>query len=165
MPAVEDPLIQGLGLLAFLAVTFGAAAIGVRATTSSVNTWYVSLRKPEWVPSGRTIGLVWSLLYILMALAAWLVWREAAWGARDALIFYGVQLGTNAYWSILFFGRRNPKAALECIFLLFLFVLSTLLQFWGLSLVAGLLLVPYLAWVGFASYLNYAVWRQNPVPA
>jgi len=137
----------------------------VRATKSSVGTWYVTLRKPDWVPSGRTIGLVWTVLYILMALAAWLAWREAGWGARDALLLYAVQLGTNAFWSILFFGRRNPRAALECIVVLFLFVLSTLVQFWNLSLLAGLLLVPYLAWVGFASYLNYEVWRRNAVPA
>ena len=137
----------------------------MRATKSSVDTWYVTLRKPDWVPSGRTIGLVWTVLYILMALAAWLAWREAGWGARDALLLYAVQLGTNAFWSILFFGRRNPRAALECIVVLFLFVLSTLVQFWNLSLLAGLLLVPYLAWVGFASYLNYEVWRRNAVPA
>lgn len=137
----------------------------MRATKSSVGTWYVTLRKPDWVPSGRTIGLVWTVLYILMALAAWLAWREAGWGARDALLLYAVQLGTNAFWSILFFGRRNPRAALECIVVLFLFVLSTLVQFWNLSLLAGLLLVPYLAWVGFASYLNYEVWRRNAVPA
>ena len=137
----------------------------MRATKSSVGTWYVTLRKPDWVPSGRTIGLVWTVLYILMALAAWLAWREAGWGARDALLLYAVQLGTNAFWSILFFGRRNPRTALECIVVLFLFVLSTLVQFWNLSLLAGLLLVPYLAWVGFASYLNYEVWRRNAVPA
>lgn len=162
MPAVEDPLTLGIGLLASFAVTLGAAAIGVRATASSVNTWYVALRKPAWVPSGRVIGLAWTVLYVLMALAAWLAWREVGWGARDALILYAIQLGTNAYWSILFFGRRNPKAALECIFLLFLFILSTQVQFWNISLIAGLLLVPYLAWVGFASYLNYTVWRLNP---
>lgn len=162
MTAVEDPLVQALGFVAAFAATFAAAAIGSRATIASVNTWYAGLRKPSWVPSGRAIGLIWSVLYVLMALAAWLVWREAGSRAALPLALYGVQLVLNALWSLLFFGRRNPKAALVEIGVLWVAIAATLAAFWAVTIWAGLLFVPYLAWVTFAGNLNRIVVRMNP---
>lgn len=162
MPAVEDPLILGLGLVLSFVATFGAASVGSRSTMRSVGTWYAALRKPTWTPSGRTIGLVWSVLYVLMAVSAWLVWREQGFGAWIPLSLFGVQLVLNALWSVLFFGRRNPKAAFLEILLLWVAILAVLLSFGTVSLWAALLLVPYLAWVTIAGNLNRLVWRMNP---
>ncbi len=132
---------------------------------ASVNTWYRGLRKPDWVPSGRTIGLVWSVLYVLMAVAAWLVWREQGFEAWIPLAMFGVQLVLNSLWSILFFGRRNPRAAFQEILVLWVAILATLVSFWIVTPLAGLLLVPYIAWVTFAGNLNRIVWRMNPATA
>lgn len=165
MMVVEDPGIQALGLVIALAATFTAAAIGSHATTRSVTTWYLGLRKPVWVPSGRTIGLVWSVLYILMAVAAWLVWRERGLTAWIPLTLFGTQLGLNALWSVLFFGRREPGMAFGEILVLWGAVLVTLVAFWLVTPWAGLLLAPYLAWVTFAGNLNRIVWRINPTAA
>ena len=165
MTAITDTLPQALGLVAAFAGTFAAAGVGIRATTAAVNTWYVTLRKPAWVPSGRAIGLIWTGLYVLMALAAWLVWREQGWDAWPFLVLYAVQLGLNALWSILFFGRKNPGAALAEIVVLWAAILATLVAFWLVTPWAGLLFVPYLAWVTFAANLNRIVVRMNPATA
>lgn len=158
-------MIQAIGLVVAFGATFAVAAGGTRATIASLNTWYVTLKKPAWVPSGRTIGLVWTALYLLMAAAAWLVWRELGLDALVPLIVYSVQLVLNALWSILFFRRRNPRAALIEIVVLWAAILATLLDFWSISLLAGILFVPYLAWVTFAANLNRIVARMNPTPA
>ncbi len=165
MTAVADPAVQAIGLVVSLAGTFAAAGVGIRATTASVNSWYVTLRKPAWVPSGRAIGLIWTVLYVLMAVAAWLAWRESGWDAWPALVLYAVQLALNSLWSILFFGRRNPRAALAEIVVLWAAILATLAGFWLLTLWAGILFVPYLAWVTFAANLNRIVAKLNPKPA
>jgi tryptophan-rich sensory protein len=162
LAAIADPLLQGIGLVASFAATFAAAAVGSRSTMSSVNGWYADLRKPNWVPSGRTIGLVWSTLYVLMAIAGWLVWREQGLDAWLPLALFGLQLALNALWSVLFFGRRKPGTAFVEIWLLWAAILATLVSFWTVSPLAGLLLVPYLAWVTFAGNLNRVVWRMNP---
>ena len=164
LTVVQDPVLQGVGLAVSFAGTFAAAGVGIRATIASVNTWYVGLRKPSWVPSGRTIGMVWTVLYVLMAVAAWLAWREAGAAAWPVLLLYGVQLALNALWSVLFFGRRNPRAALAEIVVLWAAILATLLGFWTVSLWAGLLFVPYLAWVTFAANLNRIVAATNLKP-
>lgn len=163
MTAVGDPWVLGIGLVAAFAATFAAAGVGIRATLPSVNTWYVTLRKPAWVPSGRTIGLVWTILYVLMAVAAWLVWRERGFDAWPVLALYAVQLALNALWSVLFFGRRDPRTALAEILVLWAAILATLVSFWTVTVWAGLLFVPYLAWVTFAANLNRIVARMNPV--
>ena len=164
MTAVEDPIVQAIGLVAAFAATFAAATVGSRATFASVNTWYVGLRKPAWVPSGRTIGLIWSVLYVLMAIAAWLVWREAGSAAWFPLTLYGVQLALNALWSLLFFGQRNPRAALAEIVVLWAAILAVLVAFWTVTMWGGLLLVPYLVWAAFAANVNRVVVRMNPRP-
>lgn len=164
MPAILDPLTQAAGLVVCLGATFAAAAVGIRATIPSVTTWYLTLKKPGWVPSGRSIGMIWTVLYVLMALAAWLVWREIGTDALIPLILYAVQLVLNSAWSVLFFGRRNPRAALVEIIVLWLAILAVLLDFWAVSVLAGILFVPYLAWVTFAANLNRIVVKLNPSP-
>jgi len=162
---MADPLVDALVLLGFLGLTFAAAAIGGRLTVSSLASWYDTLRKPRWTPSGARIGLIWTVLYFLMAIAAWIVWREAGFAPLLAWMTFAFQLGLNVAWSALFFGLRNPRAAFVEILGLWAAILLTLLAFATVSLVAGLLLVPYLVWVAIAGTLNLRVWQMNPVPS
>ncbi len=162
MTAVSDPSILALGLASSFAGTFAAAAVGTRATLPSLKTWYVTLRKPEWVPSGRTIGLVWTALYILMAAAVWDVWRQGGSDATLLVFLFAGQLVLNALWSVLFFGRRDPHGAFLGILALWAAILATLVSFWTVTAWAGVLLVPYLAWVTFAANLNRIVMKMNP---
>ena len=150
-------------LAGFLAICFGAAALGGKFTASSVNTWYPTLQKPAWNPPGWVFGPVWTVLYILMAVAAWLVWRrlESA-GARVALVLFVAQLVLNALWSYCFFGLRNPKAGFIEIVLLWVAIAGTTVAFARVSAVAGGLFLPYLLWVSFAVALNFTLWQLNP---
>jgi benzodiazapine receptor len=163
--AVQDPVLQAVGLVVSMVGTFGIAAVGTRATLRSLNTWYVTLRKPVWVPSGRTIGMVWTVLYFVMAVAAWLVWRDLGSDAWLPLALYAAQLTLNALWSVLFFARRDPQAAFLGIVALWGAILATLVSFWTATLWAGVLFVPYLAWVTFAGNLNRIVAKMNPKAA
>ena len=159
---VSDPgiLWDSVALAVSFAATFATAYVGSRFTFRSLGSWYAGIRKPAWAPSGRTIGTIWSVLYFLMAVAAWLVWR-AAGAVVVPLGLFAVQLALNAGWSWLFFGRRNPCIALAEILVLWMFILATLVAFWTVSWVAGLLFVPYLVWVTFASFVNLTLWRMN----
>lgn len=150
-----------MALVVFFAASFATAYVGSRFTFPALESWYKALRKPAWAPSGRTIGMIWSVLYLLMAIAGWLVWREAG-AAVLPLGLFGLQLILNAAWSWLFFGRRNPRAAFGEILVLWVVILATLLAFWSVTWIAGLLFVPYLAWVTFAGYVNLTLWRMNP---
>lgn len=153
---------QLLGLAFWVALTFVAAAIGAAA---SVNTgpFYASLMRPDWAPPGEVFAPVWTTLYILMALAAWWVWRVAGFrAARTALTLYIIQLALNALWSWLFFGWQLGAPAFAEVLLLWLCIAATLIAFWRVHRLAALLLVPYLLWVSFAAALNYAVWQLNP---
>lgn len=124
--------------------------------------WHAALAKPSWNPPNWLFGPVWTLLYTMMAVAVWLVWRERGWsGAREQLILFGMQLALNAAWSWLFFGLHRPDLALIDIVLLWLAILLTILSFREFSQTAAWLLVPYLAWVTFATLLNLALWRMN----
>lgn len=162
---MTDLLTDVLGLLGFLALTFAAAAIGGRLTVASLGPWYNGLRKPAWTPSGARIGLIWSLLYFLMAVAGWAVWREAGAAPTLAWTAFATQLVLNVGWSALFFGLRNPRAAFVEILALWTAILVTTLAFASISLVAGLLLVPYLVWVVIAGTLNFRIWRMNRATA
>lgn len=143
-------------------VCFVAAAAGGAFTATSIGDWYMSLKKPAWNPPNWTFGPVWTMLYLSMAVAAWLVWGEAGWPAAGrALGLFALQLVLNVAWSGLFFGLRNPGAALVDIAVLWAGILATLLAFWRVAPTAGLLMAPYLAWVTFASALNFAIWRLN----
>lgn len=159
---MQDPglLWDAAALVLFFAVSFATAYAGSRFTFVSLEPWYKGLRKPAWAPSGRTIGMIWSVLYILIAIAGWLVWWEAGAVALPLGLF-AVQLLLNATWSWLFFGRRNPRAAFGEILVLWAAILATLVAFWSVTWIAGVLFVPYLAWVTFAGYVNLTLWRMN----
>lgn len=153
---------QWLGLVFFVAASFAAALIGSVFTTPAIPGWYESLRKPSWTPPNWLFGPVWTLLYLAMGTAAWLVWRERGFaGARLALALFFAQLALNALWSILFFGMKSPGAALAEIVFLWASIFATMVAFWQASHAAGWLFVPYLWWVTFAMFLNYAIWRAN----
>jgi tryptophan-rich sensory protein len=151
-----------LVLAVFILVCFGAAGLGSWFTTPSLDSWYAGLRKPAWNPPNWIFGPVWTTLYLLMAIAAWLVWRRAGFtvGAR-ALGIFAVQLALNVVWSVLFFGLHSPGAALIGIFLLWLGIAATMAAFRPIAPVAAWLLAPYLAWVTFAGALNATIWRLN----
>ena len=153
---------QRLGLALFVGVSFAAALTGWVFTTPAGPGWYESLRKPAWTPPDWVFGPVWTLLYLSMGTAAWLVWRERGFaGARLALSLFFAQLALNALWSILFFGMRRPGLALAEIALLWTAIFATMAAFWQVSRAAGWLFVPYLWWVTFAMFLNYVIWRAN----
>ena len=150
---------QWLMLAGFLVVTFGVATVGGIATSGSLRSWYPTLTKPAWNPPGWVFGPVWTALYAMMAVAAWLVWRQAGWGGPLAM--FGVQLALNAAWSPLFFGLRRIDLALGDIVLLWAAIVATMVAFCKVTPAAGWLFVPYLLWVTFAAALNFALWRLN----
>jgi translocator protein len=151
---------SAVALAGWVAVTFAAAAM---AGLFLPGDWYARLQKPAWNPPNWIFGPVWTALYTIMAVTAWLVWKRGGFaGQRGALLFFLLQLFFNALWSPLFFGLRNPALAFVDIVLLWLALLATVVAFWKVRPLAGALLVPYLAWVTFASALNFAIWRLNP---
>jgi benzodiazapine receptor len=151
-----------VGLAISLGLCFGAAGLGGLFTASSVGSWFQTLSKPSWNPPDAVFGPVWSALFVMMAVAAWLVWRRVgARAGRTSLMLFGLQLVLNVGWSALFFGLRRPDLALLEIALLWLAIAATAWSFRRHSGWAALLLLPYLAWVSFATGLNAAIWRLN----
>jgi translocator protein len=151
-----------LGLVGWLALCWGLPVAGA-AFSGDLGQWYGQLHQPPWSPPAWVFGPVWATLYTLMGLAAWLVWRQGGWaGAGPALTLFLVQLLLNAAWTPLFFGLHNLGAALVEVGVLWVAIVATLLFFWRHSTLAGVLLLPYLAWVGFAGLLNYDLWLRNP---
>lgn len=149
-------------LAIFVLVCFGAGAVGSWFTTPSLSGWYATLRKPAWNPPNWVFGPVWSTLYLLMAIAAWLVWRRRGVpGVNAALSLFAVQLVLNVAWSGLFFGLRNPGMAFAGIAILWVAIATTLAAFARLAPAAAWLMAPYLAWVTFAGALNLVIWRLN----
>ena len=154
---------NALGLLGWLALSIAAGWIGSRYLPGE---WYASLTKPAWTPPNAIFAPVWTVLYVLMAVAAWLVWRRAGVaGASLALSLFIGQLTLNALWPYLFFRLHRPDLALFDIAALWLAILVVAVLFWREDWRAGALIVPYLAWVGFAACLNFALWRLNAAPA
>lgn len=151
-----------IGYIVSILIAQGAGLIGSIFTANTVSTWYTTLNKPFINPPSWLFGPVWITLYALMGTSAYLIWQvKETPGAKMALIFYGIQLILNAVWSILFFGIKNPQVAFfEIIFLLISIIITTIL-FWKINPVAGALMVPYILWVSFASYLNYQIWTLN----
>jgi tryptophan-rich sensory protein len=148
-----------LGLAGWLLLSFAAAAIGSRFMPGA---WYASLAKPSWNPPAAVFAPVWTALYTMMGVAAWLVWKRVGFaGAGLALGLFVVQLALNALWSYLFFGAHRPDLAFYEIVVLWLAILAVMLLFWRVDWRAGALLAPYLAWVGFASFLNFTLWQMN----
>lgn len=151
-----------LALALFLAATFLVAWASTIFTVPSIPTWYAQLTKPSFNPPNEVFGPVWTLLYFLMAIAAWLVWKQPISQLRSqALLLFWVQLGLNFAWSLLFFRQHLIGFALVDILLLWLTIVLTGLQFFRLKKSAGWIFLPYLAWVSFASILNLAIWRLN----
>lgn len=164
----DDRLSKNLlvALAAFVALTFSAAGISSAFAARSLRTWYVALRKPAGSPPVSYFGPVWTALYFLMAVAAWNVWRVGGgWdGASLAITIFLIQLALNAAWSVIFFGVRWPGWALMEITLLWVVLLATMILFWRISILSGAVVVPYLAWVTYAAYLNAGIWRLNSRP-
>jgi tryptophan-rich sensory protein len=149
-----------LALLLFLLITFAAAGVGGYVTAPSVGpgSWYASLPKPPWTPPAQVFGPVWTVLYTLMAVAAWLVWQKQGFGLP--LLLFAVQLVLNVLWSVLFFGRHQVAAALLDILLLWLAIAATTASFWRVQPLVGALLLPYLLWVSYAITLNWGIWQR-----
>lgn len=153
---------QILGLAGWLVITFVAAAIGGAASVNA-GSFYTQLVLPEWAPPSWVFGPVWTVLYVAMGIAAWLIWRVDGFrAARRALTLFLAQLALNALWSWLFFGWHRGALAFADMLLLWVLIIATLIAFWRVRALAGWVLVPYLLWVSFASVLNYAVWQLNP---
>jgi tryptophan-rich sensory protein len=142
------------------------AAVGAIGAIASVNAgdFYATLERPGWAPPAAVFGPVWSLLYMSMAVAAWLVWRERGWArARGALGLFVLQLAFNALWSWLFFGWHRGGLAFADILVMLVLIVATIVAFARVRRAAAWLLAPYLAWVMFAAALNYSVWQRNPL--
>lgn len=149
-----------LGYIAWLVFCFAASASAVFVSPGG---WYAELHKPSWNPPAWVFGPAWTTLYILMATAAWLVWRDGGWKVQGrALSLFVAQWLLNALWTPLFFGLHRPDLAFIEIVLLWGMILATTIAFWKVKSSAGLLMLPYLAWVTFAAVLNFTLWRMNP---
>lgn len=159
-PAPRAPCRRWGGLVVWIAICFGAASTGAWIGPGD---WYADLNKPSWNPPGWIFGPVWTTLYTLMGIAAWRVWSRRGWQAPGRpLQWFLVQLALNAAWTPLFFGLKNPAAALACIVSLVVAIVMTIRAFRGCGEKgAALLLAPYLAWTSFATFLNYTLWRMN----
>lgn len=153
---------QALGLLGWALLTFTAAAVGAIASANA-SEFYAELARPSWAPPAWLFGPVWTALYALMALSAWLVWRERGFaGARTALVLFVAQLAANALWSWLFFAWHRGALAFAEVLVLCCLIVATIVSFQRISTVAAVLLYPYLAWSAFASVLTFAIWKLNP---
>ena len=155
----RSKLRQAAGLAGWVVLTFLAPLCGALTPPGD---WYAGLEKPAWNPPGWVFGPVWTALYLMMATAAWLVWRRGGWAAQQRpLALYLVQIALNAAWTPLFFGAHAIGLALVEILALWIAILLTLLAFDRVSRPAAALLLPYWLWVGFASWLNFTLWRLN----
>ncbi|NJD33541.1 MAG: tryptophan-rich sensory protein [Betaproteobacteria bacterium] len=154
---------QAFGLIGWLGASLVTGAIGAVASASAAS-FYGELSQPSWAPPAWLFGPVWSVLYVLMGVSAWLVWREHGFrGASTALKLFVAQLFANALWNWIFFVWHQGALSLAEIVALWLLIASTISAFWRLHRLAALLLVPYRAWVSFATALTAALWRLNPV--
>lgn len=152
---------QSLGLAGWLAASFVAGGVGAIASASA-GAFYGQLSQPSWAPPAWLFGPVWSVLYILIGVAAWLVWRKHGFsGAATALWLFCIQLLANALWTWLFFVWHLGALSLAEILVLWLLIAATIFAFWRLQRLAALMLLPYLAWVSFASALTFSLWRLN----
>ncbi|MBZ5642230.1 MAG: tryptophan-rich sensory protein [Acidobacteriia bacterium] len=147
-------------LILCIVVCLGAAGLGSLWTTPALRPWYASLSKPRWTPPNWLFGPVWTILYVAMAIAAWLVWWRVGLTAVPMQLFL-LQLLLNVAWSALFFRLRAPGAAFAEIVMLWLAILATSIEFWRVVPAAGWLLLPYLIWVSYATALNFSIWRLN----
>lgn len=155
---------QILALAGWLALAFAVAAIGAIASADA-REFYADLERPAWAPPAALFGPVWTVLYAMMGTAAWLAWREPTTHLRTQRIGLGlfvVQLVLNAAWSWLFFRMQRGDLAMADIVLLWIFIVLTIAAFWRVRPLAGVLLLPYLAWVTYAAALTWSLWQMNP---
>jgi len=156
-------LLDLAGLAFFVALCLGIGALGAGVVATSVRSWYGDLVKPSFAPPNAVFGPVWTVLYVMMAVAAWRVWRAADRDTtRGPLTLFALQLALNLGWTVVFFGLEKIGAAVATIVVLDVGVVVTLLAFRTIDRGAALLMVPYLAWVSFATVLNITLWRLNP---
>lgn len=156
-------LLDLIALAFFMALSLGIGALGAAVVATSVDTWYADLAKPSFTPPDQLFGPVWTALYVLMAVAAWRVWRAADRDTRRGpLTLFALQLALTLGWTVVFFGLQKIGAAVATIVVLDVGVVVTTLAFRPIDRWAGLLMLPYLAWVVFATVLNIAIWRLNP---
>ena len=150
------------GFAGWLLLTAAAAVVGSVASANA-RSFYAQIAQPSWAPPGWLFGPVWTLLYLMMAVAAWLAWRRHGWrGASAALTLFVVQLGANALWSWLYFAWHRGALACADIAVLWVLIAWTTIRFVKLHKVAAALMLPYLAWVGYAGVLSFVTWRLNP---
>lgn len=152
---------RAVTFLGFAALCLGIGFLGSLATASSVRTWYQMLAKPSWNPPGWLFGPVWTTLYVFMAYAAYRVYSSGTGLTSFVFVPFWCQLVLNLAWSWIFFYFRQPGWAFADLLFLLGFISWNLITFIGQDLLAGLLLVPYLAWSTFAAFLNFAIWRLN----
>jgi len=150
-----------IAFVVFVVVCYAAAAIGGLATAGSVSSWFQSLKRPSFQPPDWVFGPIWTLLYGLMAVAAWLVYLKVGRVRSAPMMLFAIQLVLNVAWSVIFFGLHRPGLAVIDIALLLAAILATAIAFWRVSRPAGALMLPYLGWVMFASVLNVSIWRLN----
>jgi tryptophan-rich sensory protein len=152
-------------LAAAVLVCLSAGFIGSFFTVGSIESWYLTLQKPSFNPPGWVFGPVWTILYLLMGVSAYLVWMNGLdkKEVRVALWFFSLQLVLNTLWSVIFFGAKEPFSAFVEIVFLWMAIAATISLFNRISRNAALLMVPYLAWVSFAAFLNYSIWQLNMI--
>jgi tryptophan-rich sensory protein len=158
----QNRMAHAAGLPLWLVLSFAAATVGGVASAGAP-AFYARLAKPAWAPPAWLFGPAWTVLFVLMGVAAWLVWKQREHpGARRGLVLFVVQLAFNALWSWLFFAWRRGGLALAEVVLLEVLIVMTMVAFWRVRPLAGALLVPYALWVAYATALTAAVWRMNP---
>ena len=152
-----------LGLVGFVAICLLVSSIGGAITATSVGTWYQTLQKPPFNPPDWVFAPVWATLYLLMAIAGWRVWLRSQFElSHPALMVFAVQLGLNLAWSFLFFGLQRIDLAMVAIVILLLTIIANTFLFWRIDRLAGVLFVPYVLWVVYATALNGSLWLLNP---
>jgi len=149
-------------LIISILASFAAGGVGSLFTFKSIPTWYAQLKKPRYTPPNWAFGPVWTILYVLMGISVFLVWQRISTNSAVlAFILFWIQLALNAFWSIIFFGMKSKGGGVVTIVLLWLLILATIITSFRVSSWAGALLIPYIAWVSIASYLNIGVWWLN----
>jgi benzodiazapine receptor len=159
----KNTLIATSKLITSIVICQLAGVIGAIFTTSAISTWYATLKKPAFTPPNWVFSPVWITLFVLMGIAAFLVWNKGLSDQRvkTALSIFVAQLILNVAWSVMFFGLRSPLAGLVEIAVLWIAILLSILYFFKVSNIAGILLLPYILWVSFAAILNFSIWRLN----
>lgn len=157
MPKVKKPV----KLIIFIGFCLSVGAIGSLFTTSSIPTWYATLVKPSFSPPNWIFGPIWTILYILMGISAYIIAQTKNKLATAALKLFWIHLIVNFAWSYLFFGLRNPFYGLVCILVLWSLIVAVILRFSKINKMSAWLLSPYIMWVSFATFLNYDIWILN----